>query len=382
MNLTVLFIAAWLPLLLILFVLLRSGSFGKGSMGMLLKLFFLGVAASVPAFLMEAGALLVLNLLFGVFPESAFGGNRLLVCALMQCFLAAALIEELWKHFILRVTTWEKMTMETVADGIAAAGVVSTGFSAAIYGFWQAGHVLVPADMELLRNAMPAFLSAGPVLAFLYAILFILGHFGFSGFMGALYGVAKGSEQKQHGARAGIMLFLSGLLPILLHGLCATLIEYGIAAEGVLWAALGLAAQTILALLMASVLNSASDAKDVDSLSVDDEPVDFADSEEFAEFAEAAGGELSPVADQDAAPSDFASADQDAAIPDLASAGQDAAFSDFASAGQDAAFSDLASDGAETPARQENQGFAQGEDLEEAPEQDTGVPDEEGIIDV
>ena len=44
MNLTILLIAAYLPLPLLLFMILRSGSFGKGSIGTMLKLFFLGVA--------------------------------------------------------------------------------------------------------------------------------------------------------------------------------------------------------------------------------------------------------------------------------------------------------------------------------------------------
>ena len=60
MNLTVLLIAAYLPVLPVLFIILRSGSFGRGSAGTFLKLFFLGVAAAVPSFLMEAGAMIAL----------------------------------------------------------------------------------------------------------------------------------------------------------------------------------------------------------------------------------------------------------------------------------------------------------------------------------
>lgn len=71
MNLTVLLIAAYLPLPFILFMILRSGSFGKGSVGTLLKLFFLGAAVAVPAFLMEASCLFVIKLILGIFPEGA-----------------------------------------------------------------------------------------------------------------------------------------------------------------------------------------------------------------------------------------------------------------------------------------------------------------------
>ena len=73
MNLTVLLIAAFLPLPVLLFMILRSGSFGKGSIGTMLKLFFLGVASAVPAFLMEAGCLLVISVFLGLFPDCRQG---------------------------------------------------------------------------------------------------------------------------------------------------------------------------------------------------------------------------------------------------------------------------------------------------------------------
>ena len=55
---------------------------------------------------------------------------------------------------------------------------------------------------------------------------------------------------------------------------------------------LGLGAQTILALIIAAALSSASDADSMDTAAEDQAPVDFADSEEFADFAEAEGGSL------------------------------------------------------------------------------------------
>ena len=296
MNLTVLLIAAYLPLPLILFMILRSGSFGKGSVGTLLKLFFLGVLAAVPAFLMEAGGLLALEVLLRVIPESAFGGSRLLVSTILRYVLAVALIEEAWKHFVLRVSTWKQMVMETVGDGIAASAVVGAGFSAVLYGAWQAAWRLVPADMGALHGAMPDYLRAGAVISFLYAVGFLISHFGYSGLMGMFYGVAKRSEQKAHGGRAGFMLFISCLIPVLVHGLFAALIGYGIASEKVWWFAVGFAAQVVVALLMASVLShSADDAFAARQLEREqgedpDRPVDFADSEEFAAFAESEGG--------------------------------------------------------------------------------------------
>ena len=289
MNLIVLLIAAYLPLPFILFLILRSGSFGRGSLGTLFKLFFLGVASAVPAFLMEAGALLAVSILLRLFPEDASGGMLPVLTVVLKYVIVISVIEECWKHFVLRVSTWKQMTMDTVGDGIAASTLVSAGFAAVMYGAWMAGYCLIPEDMEFVRSGMPEYLSAGPVSTFLFALLYIFTHFGYSGFMGALYGVAKGSEQKEHGGRAGFMLGVSLVLPILVHGGVAALTAYGFMTGQVLWLALGLAAGTLLGALMVSVLRSSKN--EVDFLQTADKPVEFADSEEFAEFVEHYGAD-------------------------------------------------------------------------------------------
>ena len=290
MNITVLLIAAFLPLPIVIFMILRSGSFGKGSLGALMKLFFLGLAAAVPAFLMELGILLLIDLFLNMFGAEAAGGDLAVIGAILRAVIAVALIEEGWKHFVLRKTTWNQMTMETIADGIAASAVVGAGFSAVMYGAWQAAYLLIPADMGPLRDGMPGWLRAGAVGSFLFALLYIFSHFGFSGFMGAIYGIAKNSEQKQHNKRAGMMLVMSCLLPVLAHGACAALIVYGVDREKVLWFAVGLAAETLLAVWMAAELSKASDAAGVDNqYGHEAETVDFGDSEEFAAFAESGG---------------------------------------------------------------------------------------------
>ncbi|MDO5132600.1 MAG: PrsW family glutamic-type intramembrane protease [Eubacteriales bacterium] len=288
MNLIVLFITAYLLLIPILLVPIRSGAFGRGSVGVLLKLLFLGMAAAVPAFLMEAGGALASSVLLRLFQSER---RRMLVSLLLRYVLSTALIEEGWKHFILRSSTWDKMTMDSVADGIAASTVVGAGFSALMYAAWQISHLVVPADMELLRAAMPDFLEAGAVSSFIFALLYIPSHFGFSGLMGALYGVAKKSEQKSHGYRAGFMLFISFLLPFLVHGACAACIGYGIVEKSTLWMALGFSGELLLALVIGMAMGAARD----DLLLSTGVPagesgdVDFADSEEFAEYAEGAG---------------------------------------------------------------------------------------------
>ena len=277
MNLTIILIAAYLPLFPLLFLILRSRSFGKGSRRIFFKLLFLGLLAAVPAFLMAAGGLGAAAVIFRLFPENAEGKQAALFSVLLRYVLAGALIEEAWKHFILRISTWKQMTMETVGDGIAAAAVVGTAFSAVLYLAWQAAYHVLPPDLEILRSAMPDFLSAGPVASFIHALLFIPSHFGYAGLMGVLYGFAKGSEQKKHAGRAGFMLTVSFLLAVLVHGVIESLVGYGFVTGQKLWLILGFAAEALLAFLMASA------------------------SEEFADFAEAEGmsaaeAEGSPVA--------------------------------------------------------------------------------------
>jgi hypothetical protein len=141
-----------------------------------------------------------------------------------------------------------------------------------------------------VRDAFPDFLHAGTVTAFIFALLFMFSIFGFSGLMGAFYGIAKREEQKDHGGRAGFMLFLSFLLPVLFHGLCAALIGYGIAEAKVLWLAIGLVLEVLMGFLMAAELGRTSDqASGEDQFGTGEKPVDFADSEEFASFAENSG---------------------------------------------------------------------------------------------
>lgn len=288
MNLAVLLIAAYLPLIPVMYLVIRSGAFGKGSVGTLIKLFFLGVAVAVPAFLMEAGLLLAVTVLLHLVRGGALSGGFLLFSCILRYVLATALVEELCKLFVLRAATWKQMTMEKISDGTAAAAVVGAGFSAVMILVWLAAWRVVPEDMAALRNAMPDYLRAGAVIAFLFALLYIPSHFGYSGFMGSLYGVAKGSEQKNHGGRAGFMLFVSFMMPFLVHSLCIVLIGYGIAAESLVWTVLGLIAEAILA---AGVMMSLSGAKSGGGFLEEeaDAGVDFADSEEFADFAEAAG---------------------------------------------------------------------------------------------
>lgn len=291
MNLTIILIAAFLPLFPLLFLILRSRSFGKGSRRIFFKLLFLGILAAVPAFLMSVGGLGAAAVIFRLFPEDAAGNEGVLISVLMRYVLAGALIEEAWKHFILRVSTWKQMTMETVGDGIAAAAVVGTAFSAMLYVAWQAAYHVLPPDLEILRRAMPDFLSAGAVAAFLHALLFIPSHFGYAGLMGALYGFAKGSEQKQHSRRAGFMLTVSFLLTVLVHGVIESLTGYGFVTGQKLWLILGFAAEGLLAFIVASALVAVRDSSLEAALGQNEPetPVDFADSEEFADFAEAEG---------------------------------------------------------------------------------------------
>ena len=113
---------------------------------------------------------------------------------------------------------------------------------------------------------------------------------------------------KEHSGFCSVSL----VLPILVHGGVAALTGYGFMTGQVLWLALGLAAGTLLGALMVSVLRSSKN--EVDFLQTADKPVEFADSEEFAEFAEHYG------ADQPGLPENAGAEVTD--IPENAGAGQ------------------------------------------------------------
>ena len=361
MNLTVLLIAVYLPLLPVLFLVIRSGAFGKGGFGTFLKLFFLGVAVAVPAFLMEAGGMMAATILLRILFPQAQGGGLLVVSAILRYVLAAALIEEAWKHFILRTTTWKQMTMESIGDGTAASAAVGAGFSAVMYAAWQVAYHFIPTDMEAVRNAMPDFLSAGAVVAFIYALLFVPAHFGYSGFMGMLYGVAKGADQKNHAGRAGFMLTMSFLLPTLLHSLCEGLVGYGMSSGKTLWMIPGFAAEAVLAVIIGIVLSGAHDNAAVANAAAQQaagqagaeaagsetgESTD-ADGQPMLTMEDPDGGFGAPDADQAGADGGFgapdagqASADGGFGAPDADQAGADGGFGapDADQAGADGGF--------------------------------------------
>lgn len=351
MNLTVLLISAFLPLPVILFAALRSGAFGRGSIGMLLRLLFLGAASAVPAFLMEAGGLLLAAAIQRILFATSSGGAQAVAMGFLRHVLVIGLLEEGWKLFILRATTWKKMTMETVGDGIAASVVVASGFSIVLYCLWHAGYRIVPSDMDWIRAAMPEYLGAGSVAAFLFALLYAPCHFGYGGFMGALYSAAKGAEQKGHEKRSMLFLFLSLLLPVLAHGTFSALLGYGIANGQPFWTVFGFLVNIALIAVMAGAFSAAS----ASSLNAPPEAylmpqgegagsapagafsgdgaeaggtgglVDFGDSEEFAEFAEASGsgGDAAPAGAEDVA----SPADAEDVVPETeteAPAGSDA----------------------------------------------------------
>jgi hypothetical protein len=91
------------------------------------------------------------------------------------------------------------------------------------------------------------------------------------------------------------MLTVSFLLAVLVHGVIESLVGYGFVTGQKLWLILGFAAEALLAFLMASALVAVRDSSLEAALGQDEPepPVEFADSEEFADFAEAEG---SPVA--------------------------------------------------------------------------------------
>lgn len=113
-------------------------------------------------------------------------------------FLVVGLAEEGFKYAVLRWRTWRHPEFDCQYDGVVYAVFVSLGFA-----LWEnIGYVL----MFGLQTALARALTAVP------------GHASFGVFMGVWYGAAKRREIYGETQRSKRLLWLSVIVPALLHG--------------------------------------------------------------------------------------------------------------------------------------------------------------------
>ncbi|MBQ7447525.1 MAG: PrsW family intramembrane metalloprotease [Eubacterium sp.] len=197
--LQILLLAALLPPLILLFFVWKQDTIEKEPIGLLVKLFVFGCLTTFAAMILEMIGERILAGIFG-------GSYSSLIGQLLMYFIVVAWSEEGVKRFVLRRTTWKHPAFDYRFDGIVYAVAVSLGFAA-------------------LENIEYVFSFGGLAVAGVRAITAIPLHCIAGIFMGHYYGEAKMASMRGDTALSKRFMFLSLLVPILIHGFydfCAT----------------------------------------------------------------------------------------------------------------------------------------------------------------
>ena len=185
-----LFALALIPVIgLLIFIYLKDKK-EKEPIGLLIGLFFAGMATAVTAIIGEAIGQAVLN---AVFPyESIFSAFVLALFIVAPC-------EELGKYVVLRLITWKSKHYNYSYDAIVYAVFASLGFAC-------------------IENVGYVF-SSGISTAFLRMFTAVPGHACFAVFMGYFYSKAKYAKITKNKSASSTNNLLSIIIPILVHGL-------------------------------------------------------------------------------------------------------------------------------------------------------------------
>ncbi|MDD5922202.1 MAG: PrsW family glutamic-type intramembrane protease [Eubacteriales bacterium] len=193
---SILFLAAVIPPILLLIYVYRQDKIEKEPPGMIAKLFFLGALSVIPAAIIE---MIGEGILGSLLDPNSLAYNIFLY------FVVVAVTEEGVKHFALRKGSWNSIEFNYRFDAVVYAASVTLGFAAA-------------------ENLEYVF-SYGLSTALVRALTSIPGHCIFGIYMGYYYGMSKYFRDWGRTGLARTYMFLSMLIPILLHGFydfCAT----------------------------------------------------------------------------------------------------------------------------------------------------------------
>ena len=185
-----LFALALIPVLaLLVFIYLKDKS-EKEPIGLLIGLFFAGMATSITAIIAELIGEVVLELVLGYFP---------VIKAIVLAMLVVGPAEELGKYLVLRLITWKNKHFNYSYDAIVYAVFASLGFAA-------------------IENVGYVF-SNGLSTAILRMFTAIPGHAAFAVLMGFFYSKAKYAYVTKN--KSGYRMFnaLTMIVPIVGHGI-------------------------------------------------------------------------------------------------------------------------------------------------------------------
>lgn len=180
-----LLLVAILPVLILAFVVYRQDKLNKEPIGLLIRCFFFGALAILPAALLES----VLSL---------FDPGLPVVSGVYTGFVVAGCCEELCKLLMLTWAVWRNREFDEYFDGIVYSSFVALGFAC----FENIGYIF---GQDSFLNAM----YTGSVRA----VLSVPGHFLFGVMMGYYFALAKFDTRHR-----GRNLSKAFVIPMLLHG--------------------------------------------------------------------------------------------------------------------------------------------------------------------
>ncbi len=185
-----LFILAIIPVIVLLVFIYLKDKKEKEPIGLLIGLFFAGMASSITAIIGELVGSVALGLTMSDFP---------IIQNILLAMFVVGPAEEMGKYLVLWLITWKNKHFDHSYDAIVYAVFVSLGFA----GLENVGYVF----------------TNGIGTAFLRMFTSVPGHACFAVFMGFFYSKAKYAAITKNKKAFGWNLTLSMVVPIVLHGI-------------------------------------------------------------------------------------------------------------------------------------------------------------------
>ncbi len=192
-NLLLYTAAAVLPAAVLMFYIYRKDKVEREPGRLLAKLLFGGVLAALASMALEYGSDYLLTI-YAEHTTLSVAGFGVLTAA------SVAVIEEITKFFFLRRFSWNHPAFNYRFDGIVYAVFVSLGFAA-------------------FENILYVFYYGGLEVAVPRALLAIPAHMSFAVYMGLMYGMAKGCENRGDESKVNLLQTAGFVLASALHAI-------------------------------------------------------------------------------------------------------------------------------------------------------------------
>ena len=180
-----------LPSIILGWYIYKKDKLEKEPTSLLIKLLFGGLGSVILT-------LIISGIILAFFPMFEDYTDLESIGIFIYAFIVVALVEELSKWVFLKLMTWKNKEFGNIYDAIVYAVFVSLGFAT-------------------VENIIYVF-SGGFMTGVMRAILSVPGHAFFGVFMGYYYGIAKKHEIINENNKTKRYLFLSVLVPAILHG--------------------------------------------------------------------------------------------------------------------------------------------------------------------